>query len=74
MAEKENWETKERDYVSVNINISCDCCGNIGAGKLSNIGPGGTVPWVCPACGNSGLADFGGLEGYKKGFTSLNRL
>lgn len=35
------------------------------------VGFGGTIPHVCMNCGNSGLIDMGGLEGYKKAFESL---
>lgn len=32
------------------------------------MGFGGTIPHSCLNCGNVGLIDFGGLEGYKKAF------
>lgn len=32
------------------------------------MGFGGTMPWNCTNCGNEGLIDFGGLEGYKQAF------
>lgn len=35
------------------------------------MGFGGTIPWQCLNCGNIGLIDFGGLEGYKKAFKSI---
>lgn len=34
-------------------------------------GFGGTIPYKCMNCGNVGLIDFGGLEGYKQGFKSI---
>ena len=34
------------------------------------LGFGGTIPWRCTNCGNIGLIDFGGLEGYKQAFKS----
>lgn len=34
-------------------------------------GLGGTVPWRCLNCGNSGLTNFVGLEGYKCAFTKI---
>jgi len=35
------------------------------------IGFGGTIPWECTNCGNTGLIDFGGLEGYKMAFVNI---
>ncbi|MBL4952198.1 hypothetical protein JK635_08245 [Neobacillus sp. YIM B02564] len=35
------------------------------------VGFGGTIPHECLNCGNRGLIDFGGLEGYKKAFTTI---
>lgn len=35
------------------------------------MGFGGTIPWECLNCGNVGLIDFGGLEGYKLAFESM---
>ena len=35
------------------------------------IGFGGTIPWECTNCRNIGLIDFGGLEGYKMGFVTI---
>jgi hypothetical protein len=32
------------------------------------VGFSGTIPWQCTNCGNQGLIDFGGLEGYAKAF------
>lgn len=32
------------------------------------VGFGGTIPHKCLNCGNVGLVDMGGLEGYEKGF------
>lgn len=32
------------------------------------VGFGGTIPHICLNCGNTGLIDFGGLEGYKMAF------
>ena len=34
-------------------------------------GFGGTIPWECMNCGNVGLIDFGGLEGYDKAFETI---
>lgn len=34
------------------------------------MGFGGTIPWECTNCGNIGLIDFGGLEGYDMAFVS----
>jgi hypothetical protein len=34
-------------------------------------GFGSTIPWVCLNCGNIGLIDFGGLEGYKLAFERI---
>ena len=35
------------------------------------VGFGGTIPWECMNCGNRGLIDFGGLEGYEKAFETI---
>jgi hypothetical protein len=35
------------------------------------MGPGGTIPHECINCGNQGLIDFGGLEGFEKAFDSI---
>ena len=37
----------------------------------SAIGPGGTIPWECLNCGNIGLIDIKGLEGYGKAFETI---
>lgn len=34
-------------------------------------GFGGTIPWECTNCGNIGLIDYGGLEGYEMAFESI---
>lgn len=34
----------------------------------------GTIPLQCTNCGNTGLIDFGGLEGYEKAFETINKL
>lgn len=34
-------------------------------------GWGGTIPWECMNCGNTGLIDFGGLECYKQAFETI---
>lgn len=34
-------------------------------------GFGGTIPHECLNCDNRGLIDFGGLEGYSKGFETI---
>jgi len=68
---EEKWVSKSRKWFKIDLNIKCINCKNIGAGKLSNIGFGGTVPYYCPKCGKSGLVHLGGLEGYKKAFTKL---
>jgi len=40
--------------------------------KMSHtLGFGGTIPYQCLNCGNAGLINFGGLEGYKKAFIRL---
>lgn len=36
------------------------------------MGFGGTIPHECLNCGNVGLIDFGGLEGYKHAFETMN--
>ncbi|WP_121616591.1 hypothetical protein [Virgibacillus halodenitrificans] len=36
------------------------------------LGFGGTIPYQCMNCDNTGLIDFGGLEGYKKAFKTIN--
>ena len=38
------------------------------------MGFGGTIPYVCTNCGNVGLIDFGGLEGYKQAFKSIEKI
>ncbi|MFP3726984.1 hypothetical protein U8V72_17555 [Priestia filamentosa] len=38
---------------------------------MGSLGFGGTIPYECLNCGNSGLIDFGGLEGYKMAFKSV---
>lgn len=39
--------------------------------KMSHaVGFGGTIPHECLNCGNVGLIDGDGLEGYKKAFTT----
>ncbi|MED4284718.1 hypothetical protein P4679_22625 [Priestia megaterium] len=35
------------------------------------MGFGGTIPHKCLNCGNYGLIDYGGLEGYKQAFESI---
>lgn len=35
------------------------------------VGFGGTIPYECLNCGNQGLVDFGGLEGYQKAFETI---
>ncbi len=37
----------------------------------STVGFGGTIPYECTNCGNIGLIDIGGLEGYKEAFTTI---
>lgn len=37
-----------------------------------SMGFGGTIPHVCLNCGNVGLIDFGGLEGYEQAFTTIS--
>lgn len=37
------------------------------------IGFGGTIPWKCTNCGNVGLIDFGGLEGYEMAFKTIKK-
>jgi hypothetical protein len=34
-------------------------------------GYGGTIPWECMNCGNTGLVDMGGLELYKQAFETI---
>lgn len=34
------------------------------------LGPGGTIPWVCTNCGNRGLINMRGLEGFEQAFTA----
>lgn len=36
-------------------------------------GFGGTLPYKCLNCGNTGLIDFGGLEGYKMAFRTMKQ-
>lgn len=35
------------------------------------MGFGGTIPFKCLNCGNLGLIDYGGLEGYRKAFETI---
>lgn len=35
------------------------------------VGFGGTIPWKCTNCGNTGLIDCEGLEGYHMAFKSI---
>ncbi len=35
------------------------------------MGFGGTIPWECLNCGNTGLIDSGGLEGYQQAFRTM---
>ncbi|MFF2876373.1 hypothetical protein ACFVR2_08635 [Gottfriedia sp. NPDC057991] len=35
------------------------------------IGLGGTIPFKCLNCGNVGLIDYGGIEGYKQAFKTI---
>lgn len=37
------------------------------------MGFGGTIPWECINCGDIGLIDFGGLEGYKQAFKTIGK-
>lgn len=37
------------------------------------MGFGGTIPHECMNCGNVGLIDYGGLEGYKMAFESIKK-
>jgi hypothetical protein len=65
---------------TINKNVRCLKCGNIGAvkpyGKYNEeneqmscvVGFGGTIPHSCMNCGNTGLVNMDGLEGYKKAF------
>lgn len=36
------------------------------------VGFGGVVPWQCTNCGNKGLINIGGLEGYRKAFETID--
>lgn len=36
-----------------------------------SIGFGGTIPWKCINCGNTGLIDHSGLECYNKAFETI---
>lgn len=36
-----------------------------------SMGFGGTIPYECLNCGNIGLIDFGGLEGYTRAFKTI---
>ena len=56
---------------SLEIIPECLNCGNIGAGKNTNVGFGGTIPWICPKCNSCGLL-INGLEGYKRMFKEIN--
>ena len=40
---------------------------------FSTIGFGGTIPYECLNCGNTGLIDAGGLEGYDKSFETISK-
>lgn len=41
---------------------------------MSNtLGFGGTIPHECLNCGNTGLVDAGGLEGYEKAFETITK-
>lgn len=68
----------------VNFDAVCDKCGHKGAVKFFGdwrdtgdkdtrmnyaVGFGGTIPYRCTNCGNIGMIDSDGLEGYKKAFT-----
>jgi hypothetical protein len=35
------------------------------------LGPGGTIPYECLNCGNKGLVDIDGLEGFRKAFERI---
>jgi len=37
------------------------------------MGFGGTIPHECLNCGNTGLIDIDGLEGYKKAFETIKK-
>jgi hypothetical protein len=37
------------------------------------MGFGGTIPHKCLNCNNTGLIDFGGLEGYKMAFKTIKK-
>lgn len=37
------------------------------------VGFGGTIPFECTNCGNTGLIDMDGLEGYRKAFTTIQK-
>lgn len=70
----------------INRDVSCIECGHRGVvqfygdWKQNNdkndrmsyaIGFGGTIPYNCTNCGNQGMIDIDGLEGYKKAFTTF---
>ena len=70
-----SFEVKKRKWLFCDLNLVCGECGNVGAGKLTNKGFGGTVPYVCPKCGNEGLSGSGkgagSLECYTDQFKIL---
>jgi len=37
------------------------------------MGFGGTIPYECTNCDHTGLIDFGGLEGYKQAFITIEK-
>ena len=75
--------TEETKLYTIRRDVECLECGNIGAIKFYGtyrnktddishaVGFGGTVPHICMNCKNTGLIDFGGLEGYKKAFKKV---
>lgn len=39
----------------------------------NSFGFGGTIPYECMNCGSVGLIDYGGLEGYKQAFKTIDK-
>ena len=78
-------EEKGEKLYTVNRNVICIKCGNVGAVTFEGswyseikrmsyaVGFGGTIPSECLNCDNRGLIDMDGLEGYKLAFTVVDK-
>ena len=64
----------EKEVAKMNPITKKIMSGYIGKPFMSHsLGFGGTIPHKCMNCGNTGLVDAGGLEGYEKAFETIEK-